>query len=155
MKRTGILALTAALMMGVTFVSCDKDNDEETTTTTAVAEAVAGSYEGTLIMWVGDSRDTTAATITVTKENAQSVSVALPAYGEGRMAIAAFTIEGVGVAQASNTYTLTKECYSVTPASTEYTGSLNGTVSGGKLQLNYTVKPGAMPMNINFEFVQE
>ncbi|MBQ9417615.1 MAG: calycin-like domain-containing protein [Bacteroidales bacterium] len=159
MKKTYYFILSAALLLGGVFASCDKDDEETTptttTTTTDVASAVVGSYEGTLIQSVGTSVDTVSATITLTKESASTVKVQIPAYGEGRMAMSAFGIEGVAVAKSNNDYTLTKESYSVTPASTEYKGSLSGTVKGGKLALDYTVTPGAMPMAINFNFSQD
>ena len=157
--------MATVALLGMSAVSCDKENEEEPAAPVVAetpADAVKGSYNGYIYMSVaGSTEDPVGGTIVVAKESGNSVKVSVPSVGEGMMALSAFEIEGVGVSQSGDVYTLTKEEFAVSvprasgEGTIEYTGSLSGTVAGGKLTLEYSVTPGAMPMAITFTFTEE
>ncbi|MBR4217522.1 MAG: calycin-like domain-containing protein, partial [Bacteroidales bacterium] len=126
------------------------------TTGTAPADYyIADRYQGSLAMSVmgkpyGEPADVT---ITLEASGKNSVTVKLPAVGEGRMALPALDIADVAVnASDYNTFTLAETSFEQTVDSLHCTGTVKGSVVDGKLTLNYSVKPGAMPMNIDFVF---
>ncbi len=126
------------------------------TTGTAPADYyIADRYQGSLVMSVmgkpyGEPADVT---ITLEASGKNSVTVKLPAMGEGRMALPALDIADVAVnASDYNTFTLAETSFEQTVDSLHCTGTVKGSVADGKLTLNYSVKPGSMPMNIDFVF---
>ena len=148
MKSTKLLNFAMAVLL---LVSCSKGDED-----VDYAKSVSGSYTGSLIMSVMGSSDTTECTmVEVSRESVNRVSVTLPAYGEGRMSLPSMVVGGVTVAQSGGSYLLSKGEYGLTHDSTYYSGNLSGIVYGGKLKLDYTCRPGAMPMAINFSFVQD
>ncbi|MBQ9435451.1 MAG: hypothetical protein IJU33_04920 [Bacteroidales bacterium] len=126
------------------------------TTGTAPADYyIADRYQGSLVMSVmgkpyGEPADVT---ITLEASGKNSVTVKLPAVGEGRMALPALDIADVAVNTSDyNTFTLAETSFEQTVDSLHCTGTVKGSVVDGKLTLNYSVKPGDMPMNIDFVF---
>ena len=150
------VALTALVATG-----CNKDEENESDNTpTPVAQAIAKSYDGIVSMTVGGTSGEAPAQITIAVDGQNSAIVTLPAYGEGQMALMECAVKGVNVTKNGDNYTLTKENFEETLTKGDgttivYSGSINGTVSGGRLNMTYGIKPGAMPMTINFTFEQE
>lgn len=52
-------------------------------------------------------------------------------------------------------FTIEETEINTTIDSTNYVGTLNGVVDGDNLSLEYSVKPGAMPMSIDYVFTGE
>ena len=116
---------------------------------------IADRYQGSLAMSVAGRPMGEPADVTITLEASgkNSVTVKLPAMGEGSMALPALDIANVAVNTSDyNTFTLAETAFEQTVDSLHCTGTVKGTVVGDKLTLNYSVKPGAMPMNIDFVF---
>lgn len=141
-SKNVFVAAVAAFVMST--VGCTKD----------VAENIAGTYDGTVTMSVrGETQgDPTEAKVIIASESENTVSITLPQMGEGRVSIPSFTVTGVAVAENGKVYNIEKENISVTVESLQITGSLTGNVKNGKLNMSYSLKPGAMPMNIDFTF---
>ena len=140
--KTAMIAAMAALTLGLG--ACSKD----------YAKDIAATYEGTLTMSVGDNPvgDPTEAKVIVAAEAENTVSITLPQAGDGGMGMPSMTVEGISVSKNKKVYNLSKNDISVSLAGMEITGSLNGTVENDKLNLSYTLKPGSMPMSIDFTF---
>ncbi|MDE7350027.1 MAG: calycin-like domain-containing protein, partial [Muribaculaceae bacterium] len=66
--------------------------------------------------------------------------------------IPSFTITGVDVKESADKYVISKDKYSETVNGVEYSGSIEGTITGGGAEISFTVKPGAMPMDISYTF---
>lgn len=159
-KSKQILAVAFASILAFGTVSCDKD-DETTENTNPAVQAVSGTYNGTIIESIGgENRDTVNGTIVITPYGENAVSVTLPSFGEGAMALMKCVVENVTVTANENAYTVSKENFEKTLTKADgstivYTGSIDGTVSNGCLTLSYDIKPGAMPMSIHFSFSQQ
>jgi hypothetical protein len=141
-SKNVFVAAVAAFVMST--VGCTKD----------VAENIAGTYDGIVTMSVrGETQgDPTEAKVIIASESENTVSITLPQMGEGRVSIPSFTVTGVSVAKNGKVYNIEKENISATVESMQITGSLVGNVESGKLNMSYSLKPGAMPMNIDFTF---
>ena len=139
-----------AMPMAITFTF-----DTETTW----ASLVAGEYEGTMSMSVGDtSAGSSDMTLTLTEAADGTLTISVPAMGnEGGMSVGAFDITGVTASESESgdgTYTLSLENFEAVAGETNITGSsLTGTVNGESLNLTMDIKPGAMPMSITCTFV--
>ena len=140
--KTVMLAAVATLTLG--FAACSKD----------YAKDIAATYEGTLVMSVGDNAigDPADAKVIVAAESENTVSLTLPQVGDGGMGMPSMTVEGVSVSKNKKVYSLSKNEISASVAGMEITGTLGGTVENDKLNLSYTLKPGSMPMSIDFTF---
>ena len=128
-------------------------------TETTWASLVAGEYEGTMSMSVGDtSAGSSDMTLTLTEAADGTLTISVPAMGnEGGMSVGAFDITGVTASESESgdgTYTLSLENFEAVAGETNITGSsLTGTVNGESLNLTMDIKPGAMPMSITCTFV--
>ena len=145
MKFKNLLAIT---MMAFYAVSCSNNGN-----TIAVSKMVAGEYVGTVTMNVGNtSFDPAEASVKLTADGDATVSIVLPEAGTGKMVIPSITINAVAVSTIDGmTYKLAETPYTQ-EGSMSITGNVSGVVKNGNAQITYSAKPGAMPMNINFEF---
>ena len=124
------------------------------TNTPDPAYYVAGNYNGTVIYSVGSTEyDPVAATVKLTKSGSGKVNIVLPEVGSGQMSIPALEISDIEVTTTDKeVFTLVEKEVSLTVGSVTYTGKVSGTYTNDSLTLNYSLKPGAMPMYINFVF---
>lgn len=120
----------------------------------SLAYYVAGNYDGTVAYGVGGTDyDPVDATVKLTKSESGKVNIALPEIGSGQMSIPALEINDVEVTTTDNVvFTLVEKEVSLTVGSVTYAGKVSGTYTNDNLTLNYSLKPGAMPMYINFVF---
>lgn len=114
---------------------------------------VAGKYEGILSYGVMEM-DEIEASVELKAKGGDKVDIVVPAIGEGMMSIPEITVADITVSTTDNKlFAIAETEINQTVDNTNYTGTLNGTVDNGTLTLNFTLKPGAMPMSINFTFV--
>jgi hypothetical protein len=146
MKRSKILLAAVLSLLTFTAISCSEDDNE-------YAKEVAGSYDGTLVMSVsGTDYGTFDMVVNVESTSDDQVSMAIPAFGEGHMAMPELTVTNVDVDKDGSTYTLKKDQFTITVNEVPYKGSINGTVKDGKLTFTSPVTPGAMPMAVDLNF---
>ena len=120
----------------------------------SLAYYVAGNYKGTVAYSVGSTEyEPVDATVKLTKSESGKVNIALPEIGSGQMSIPALEINDIEVTTTDNVvFTLVEKEVSLTVGSVTYAGKVSGTYTNDNLTLNYSLKPGAMPMYINFVF---
>lgn len=146
MKTSKILLTLALSLLTIANISCSKDDKE-------YAKEVAGSYEGTLDMAVrGTSYGTFDLVVNIESTSDDQVTMTIPAFGEGHMAMPELTVTNVSVDKDGSTYTLKKDQFTITVNEVPYKGSINGTVKDGKLTFTSPVTPGAMPMAVDLNF---
>lgn len=153
-------ALTAACLLTPAFVSCDKDDDDDP----AVAAAILGTYSGSLGYTVmgyepGEIEGVYDLKIQKDPTDADDVTVVIPQCSftppipnASAFTIPSLTVSDVDVTAKGDVYTITEDDFSIEVGGTTYTGKLNGTITGKKANVEYTVRPGRMPMDINFTF---
>lgn len=145
MRNVKSLLVMALSIVMFGFASCTKENKP--------AQSIAKTYVGTLSYGVSEMTEVEAS-VELKAESDDKISIVLPAIGEGMMSISAFTLSGIAVSTTDNkVFAIAETEISQTVGSTNYVGTLSGEVNNGQLTLNYALKPGAMPMNINFTFV--
>ena len=129
------------------FASCTKENKP--------AQSVAKTYVGTLSYGVSEMTDVEAS-VELKAHGDDKIDIVLPQIGEGMMSIPEITLNGIAVSTTDNkVFAIAETEINQTVGTTNYVGTLGGYVDNGKLTLNYALKPGAMPMSINFTFVGE
>jgi hypothetical protein len=141
--------LLLALMVSVTMTSC---SDDDGPTTQSGAKAVSGTYSGTMSMSVmGTALDPVDCDVVINAgADDTTVDIVLPTvtYG-GHQSIPSITVSGVAVTTSDNkTYTLQQASFE----QDIYSGTIQGTVTDGRLALTYVMNAGKMPMPINFTF---
>lgn len=159
MKTVKMMSLLAALFMLLpAFVSCDKDDDDEKL---SVANII-GTYSGTLdakVMNI-DCDMPGQYNVTIQKEPKEKDEVQVVISetsfkypgSEKVSTIPSITIPEVDVKSSGNGYVISEDDYSVILNNVTYTGSIEGKISGRTAEIAYTVKPGAMPMDISYTF---
>ena len=160
MKITKMMSLLAALFMLMpAFVSCDKDDDEP-----SYVEAVIGTYSGSLGYSVmgfdpGVIEGEYDLKIVKDADDADEVTVVIPECSftppipqASAFTIPSLTVDGVDVTVKDNVYTISDDDFSIEIGGATYTGKLTGTITGKDAKVEYTVRPGRMPMDINFTF---
>ena len=146
MKRSNILLTAVFSVLTLLSISCSKDGKE-------YAKDVVGNYDGTLVMSVsGTNYGTFDLVVNVESTSDDQVSMTIPAFGEGHMAMPELTITNIDVDKDGSTYTLEKDQFTITVNEVPYKGSVNGIVKDGKLTFTSPVIPGAMPMAVNLDF---
>ncbi len=131
---------------------------EPTPETASPASEIAGEYKGIMDMSVmGSSQGTSEMTLNLTEAEDGTVTISVPAMGEGAMSMGSFDITGVAVSKSEDgTCTLSLESFETLAGSTNLKGSnLTGTVSDKKLNMTMGIQPGAMPFAITFTFTPE
>lgn len=163
MKKTikFLTMFVASLMLMPAFVSCDKDDDKEGP---SVVASVLGTYTGSLAYSVmgydpGDIEGEYELKIIKDANEADEVNVILPECSftppfpqASAYTIPSLTISDVDVSEKGNTYTISEDNFDINVNGTTYSGKLRGTIVGKKAEIEYVVRPGRMPMDINFTF---
>lgn len=150
-KFFSLMALVLAIVCtNVAFNSCSDDDDAAAT---PAAAEVAGTYSGNGTMTVmGQSFDYPNVSYTLTAKDESTVTLTIPATGEGSMKFPDLKVENISVTKASDgTYTLGETEYkgtvTVDGATKNYTVMVaSSSVNGSTLKLNYSLQYGAMPM---------
>ncbi len=118
---------------------------------------IAGVYEGTLEQSVSGSVTGTDdnSKVTIKSQENGKAEITLAGFGSGAMAFSDVVVADVEVAsQADKSYQVTGTI-NTTSGSFNVTGSLEGTIKDGKANIVFTMKPGAMPMNIVATFASK
>lgn len=123
---------------------------------------VAGKYTGIMSYGVSEMSEVEAS-VELKAQGDDKISIVLPAIGEGMMSLPEITLKDIAVDRIDHAEVPTDQRLFIiaeteinqTVGTTNYTGTLGGNVDNGKLTLNYSLKPGAMPMSITFKFVSE
>lgn len=164
MKTVKMMAVLAALIMLLpAFVSCDKDDDKDEPKPGDISNII-GTYSGSLAYSVlgfepGMIDGDFDLKIMNDASDRDDVVVVLPECSftppipqASSFTIPAITVDGVDVIEKGNVYTISDDDFQVTINGVEYTGNLTGTVARKNIQVEYMVRPGKMPMDINFTF---
>lgn len=146
--------MVAMLTFCVVFTSCSSDDDD----TVAAAKEIVGSYTGNLAMTVmGQASSHDNITMKIEAVDNATVKVALPAFGEGMMALPVLEVPAVKVSGSNGAYAFSQENYAgtvtVDGAEKKYTVTLQGTLKDKTLTVNYSVQYGKMPMPMIGKFV--
>lgn len=117
---------------------------------------IASVYEGNLALSVaGSVQGTYDSKVTIKSQENGKAELLLAGFGEGAMAFQDMTIADVEVAaETDGSYTLTGTI-DTTSGTTKVIGSLEGTIKEGKANIIFTMKPGAMPMDITAVFTSK
>lgn len=120
---------------------------------------VADKYRGDIDVSVnGSSQLTINDTImTLNAKEGDKVDIVTPemglSMGAQQMSLPSTTFEDIAVTTADyQTFTIAQQPVSITVGSTNWTGTVEGTVANGVLSLTFVVTPGAMPMPITITF---
>ncbi|MCD8164874.1 MAG: calycin-like domain-containing protein [Bacteroides sp.] len=111
---------------------------------------IAASYKGTLEYGAGsnDPSQEENFTVTIKAQEDGKVEISLDDFGSGAMGFTGVVIPNIEVSEKSGEYVLAGEIDATSGGTTKITGSLEGTVKDGKANIVFTMKPGAMPVNI-------
>ncbi len=141
--------LCALVALATLFTSCKKEEEKASTDS-----YVASTYKGSVVMSVGGTNyDPFDAEIKLEGNGKNAVKLTLPEVSSGMSTIPALTVGNISVTTSDyKRFILSETSFDQTVNDTKYSGKVSGTVNDGKLTLNYSVKPGAMPMSINFVF---
>lgn len=120
---------------------------------------VADKYRGDIDVSVnGSSQLTITDTVmTLNAKEGDKVDIVTPemglSMGAQQMSLPSTTFENIAVTTADyQTFTIAQQPVSITVGSTNWTGTVEGTVADGVLNLTFVVTPGAMPMPITITF---
>lgn len=115
--------------------------------------AVAGTYKGKLEMTVsGNVVGTVEDSQVIVEGKNDKATVTLKAFGFGSMQLQDIVIENVALASAGSGYSLSGDV-NTTSGSVKVTGKIAGTIDAkGSADMTFTIKPGAMPMDITAKF---
>ena len=148
MKNVKFTILALAMAFG--FVACNDDSVSED-----YAKEIAGTYNGTLTWKVGSTEKTpeTSVVVTQTGENLVTVTINKDPNSTGARDDFNYDIpvEKVEVKKDGSIYTLAETAITQiinNKGETKSTGSLSGTITEGKIALNFNFKPATMPMDI-------
>ena len=121
---------------------------------------VADKYRGDIDVSVnGSSQLTINDTImTLNAKEGDKADIVTPemglSMGGQQMSLPSTTFEDIAVSTADyQTFTIAQQPVSITVGSTNWTGTVEGTVANGVLSLTFVITPGAMPMPITITFV--
>lgn len=120
---------------------------------------VADKYRGDIDVSVnGSSQLTITDTVmTLNAKEGDKVDIVTPEMGlpmgAQQMSLPSTTFENIAVTTADfRTFTIAQQPVSITVGSTNWTGTVEGSVADGVLSLTFVVTPGAMPMPITITF---
>lgn len=120
---------------------------------------VADKYRGDIDVSVnGSSQLTITDTImTLNAKEGDKVDIVTPemglSMGAQQMSLPSTTFEDIAVSTADfRTFTIAQQPVSITVGSTNWAGTVEGSVADGVLSLTFVVTPGAMPMPITITF---
>lgn len=150
--------LLAAMLFVPMLAACDKDDNDDP----AFTDAIKGSYTGSLdYSVVGYDPGTIPGDydlIIANGKETDEVAVSLPECtftppgSQRALTIPSITIDDVEVKVKNNVYTVDEDDYSISIDGVVYSGKILGTITGKNIVLDYVVRPGRMPMDINFKF---
>lgn len=155
--------LLTATLIGLAafgFASCEKDKDKDDDANVNL-ENVAGTYQGSTAISVpaqpGVAIETVEMSVTLAGQSNGKLTISIPEVSytlNGReMQLSGFELRDVGAATGENgSVIIPTTPIDLTVGGMQYTGALSGKVLGGRLSLDYTLKPGQMPFEILFEF---
>ena len=158
LRMIGLMAILCLIMPA--FASCDKDDDDDP----AVANSILGTYSGTLgytvmgfepgtidgtydLKLINDPTDADDVTVVVPE-----CTFTPPIPNASAFTIPSLTINDVDVTEKGGKYLLSEDDFEIKVGEVTYTGKLSGTVDGKNINVDYVVRPGKMPMDINFTF---
>lgn len=120
---------------------------------------VADKYRGDIDVSVnGSSQLTITDTVmTLNAKEGDKVDIVTPemglSMGAQQMSLPSTTFEDIAVSTADfRTFTIAQQPVSITVGSTNWAGTVEGSVADGVLSLTFVVTPGAMPMPITITF---
>lgn len=168
MKWRLTTVLAALCMLIPAFVSCDKDDKEPEDPNggdqTVDVSKITGTYAGSLDYSVaqyepGNIEGIYELKIMKDASDDDDVTVVIPECSftppipqANAFTIPTLTIDDVDVTEKGGKYTISEDDFSVKVGDVVYTGKISGTVEGKIIDVNYVVRPGRMPMDINFTF---
>lgn len=154
MKTKHILLL---IVVSLFFVACSKDKKDEPQVQKVNVKMVEGVYNGSIVMTVRTPGAPVDTKIELRADGDDTVMIMTPNLGSGPMAMKSMTLEHVKVTTTDNkTYKLVETKIDEQINNVKYVGSISGTIdANGKAKIDYSVKPGAMPMSIKFAFTGE
>ena len=148
-----VMMAAVAIVIGV--CSCDSDDDEPVV---AVAEQVAGSYTGDIVITVMGEPEDDDATFQFTKTSDTTVDMIIPQSGEGMMTIPPLTVKNIPLAKVNESIMGKLASYSgtVTNASgAEKAFTVSDLVvvfedapKGKAAVVTYSLKYGSMPFDM-------
>ncbi len=162
LRMIGLMAMLCFIMPA--FVSCDNDDDEPKGDTPESVDAILGTYSGSLDYSVmgfepGNIEGTYEVKIIKDADDADEVTVVLPECSftppipnSSSFTIPALTVDDVDVVVNDNVYKITEDDLKVNLNGISYTGKISGKISGKDAKITFTLRPGSMPMDINFTF---
>lgn len=163
MKITRILSMLAlAFLLMPAFVSCDKEDEDKGQP--ALADAIVGTYSGSIGYSVmgfapGDIEGEYEVKIIKDATEDDEVTVVLPQCSftppipqSGTFTIPSLTLADVDVTAKGDVYYISEDDISLEDNGTVYSGKLSGKIVGKNAEIEYTVRPGRMPMDIIFTF---
>ncbi len=162
LRMIGLMALLCFIMPA--FVSCDSDDDKPDGEKPASVEAILGTYSGSLGYSVmnfepGNIEGTYELKIVKDAEDADEVTVVLPECSftppipqSSSFTIPSLTVNDVDVTVDGNVYSIYRDDLSIEFEGTAYTGKVSGKITGSDAKIEFTLRPGRMPMDINFTF---
>lgn len=162
-----IWILALAFIGSASLVSCGDDDDDDHRD--GGASKIAGTYNGTLTAKVNVYNSTVDCNFEGTydlsilreKNTDDDVTVVLPACSfatpgmQTAQSIPAVTVADVDVEKSltdANVYLIEEDDFKVVIDNVIYSGSIIGTVTGSNINVNYKLRPGSMPMPINFTY---
>lgn len=153
--RLKAVLLTAAALIAL---GCSKEGEEDSQTQSVTSE-IEGTYEGTISFSVAGSEagsSDTRTIITATGDNTVTVTLEGDPDATGMAIKGDIPVENVKVTRTSGTeYSLAETQLNANVGGVNYTGTLTGTVSGKSADLTFTLRPGAMPMDVTGIFTGE
>lgn len=145
-----MMALCAGL--GVALSGCSDKDDEPVVPAAKLPE---GTYKGDMTCRVMDvTLEYEGLMVAITATDDATVTVAIPSFGgQGHNTLAAFDVPAVKVSGRDDVYSLAPTEFGGTnSAGQTYSGSLQGSLAGGTLTLEFSLNIGAMPMPMNCVF---
>ena len=117
---------------------------------------IASVYDGSLdVSVLGASQGTYDSKVTIKSQKNGKAEVLLAGFGEGAMAFQDITITDVEVTAGSDGSYAIAGTIDTNSGTTKVTGTLDGTIKDGKASIIFTMKPGAMPMDIVATFTSK
>ena len=139
----------AAVAICLAAISCTKEE----------AVCLDGEYTGKLVMTVGKPGEPMDATFTIKDHKNNTLTIISPEFtAMGSMKMPALELKNVKVEEtAEGMFNLNAAAFKIDAGGMEMINQkgLTGTVKDGKLSLAFDIKPGAMPMSIDFTFEGE
>lgn len=145
--------LFSLLILSLFFVACDSNNNSNKPMNTA--QMMEGTYKGTVMMSVmGKDMPQNEANVEIKANTNGTITIVLPGQiGDTHaMKMPSITVPNIKVSAKDGMYMIEETKIDQSIKDKKYVGMISGTVKDKMLDLKYSIKPGAMPMSINFTF---